>query len=66
VYDVVHDDLPQGSKLLAIGSVEVTERWHWELVAEGEGIHWPEIDEDLSARGFFVGPPAPGARARKS
>jgi hypothetical protein len=29
------------------------------LIAEGAGVHWPEIDEDLSARGFFVGTPAP-------
>lgn len=21
---------------------------HWELLGEGEGIHWPDIDEDIS------------------
>jgi hypothetical protein len=20
---------------------------HWELLGEGEGIHWPDIDEDI-------------------
>ena len=25
----------------------------------GYGIHWPEIDEDLSARGMLEGAPAP-------
>ena len=42
------------------------QRAHWELIAEGEGVHWPEIDEDLSARGFFVGTPAPRPGARRS
>jgi Protein of unknown function (DUF2442) len=42
------------------------QRARWELIAQGEGVHWPEIDEDLSARGFFVGTPAPRPRARSS
>jgi hypothetical protein len=42
------------------------QRSHWELIGNGEGVHWPEIDEDLSARGFFVGTPAPRPRARSS
>ena len=37
------------------------QRAHWELCAGGEGIHWPEIDEDLSAEGLPRGAPAPGA-----
>ena len=24
------------------------ERGHWELIGRGVGIHWPDIDEDLS------------------
>jgi hypothetical protein len=42
------------------------QRARWELVGDGEGVRWPEIDEDLSARGFFVGAPAPRPRARSS
>lgn len=42
------------------------QRARWELMAEGEGVQWPEIDEDLSARGFFVGTPAPRPGARKA
>jgi hypothetical protein len=42
------------------------QRSRWELIGEGEGVHWPEIDEDLSARGFFVGTPAPHPKARSS
>ena len=40
------------------------QRTRWELVGDGEGVGWPEIDEDLSARGFFEG--EPGAWARSS
>ena len=40
------------------------QRQKWELLGDGEGIHWPEIDEDLSAVGLLRGTPAPGvARA---
>jgi hypothetical protein len=27
------------------------QRANWELAAAGHGIHWPEIDEDLSVAG---------------
>lgn len=27
----------------------------WELLGEGEGIHWPQLDEDLSVRGLLIG-----------
>ena len=25
---------------------------HWELIGEGVGIEWPDLDEDLSLKGF--------------
>ena len=28
---------------------------NFELLAEGEGIHWPDIDEDLSVAGLLRG-----------
>lgn len=31
------------------------ERDHWELIGEGEGIHWPDLDEDLSIEGILAG-----------
>jgi hypothetical protein len=31
------------------------QRDNWELLGDGEGIHWPEIDEDLSVKGLLVG-----------
>jgi len=37
------------------------QRGNWELIGAGYGIHWPEIDEDLSTAGLLRGAPAPGA-----
>lgn len=34
------------------------QRARWELIGDGEGMHWPEIDEDLSVRGMLEGIPA--------
>lgn len=36
-------------------------RNHWELLGDGEGIHWPEADEDLSVEGLLAGSRARGA-----
>ncbi|MBE3133020.1 MAG: DUF2442 domain-containing protein [Acidobacteria bacterium] len=30
-------------------------RRNWQLLGDGEGIHWPEADEDLSVDGFLAG-----------
>ncbi len=35
-----------------------TERQHYELIGEGEGIHWPELDEDISVEGLLAGRPS--------
>jgi hypothetical protein len=34
------------------------ERGTWVLTGGGEGIHWPDVDEDLSVRGLLNGKPA--------
>ena len=34
------------------------QRNNFEILGSGEGVHWPEIDEDLSARGMLQGVPA--------
>jgi Protein of unknown function (DUF2442) len=36
------------------------ERSNYELLGGGIGIHWPDIDEDLSVEGLFRGVRAPG------
>src|SRR5262245_54827597 len=40
------------------------QRGHWRLVGEGQGIHWPDVDEDLSIRGLLLGTAGPGAPRR--
>ena len=29
------------------------QRGKWRFIAKGEGIHWPEIDEDISVAGLL-------------
>jgi uncharacterized protein DUF2442 len=31
------------------------ERANWRFIGEGEGIHWPDLDEDLSTEGLLAG-----------
>lgn len=31
------------------------ERRHWRLIGHGEGIHWPELDEDVSVENILYG-----------
>jgi hypothetical protein len=35
------------------------QRNNWKVAGAGYGIHWPEIDEDLSTEGLLRGAPAP-------
>ena len=39
------------------------QRAQWEKAGGGYGIHWPEIDEDLSTEGLLRGAPAPAQAA---
>lgn len=39
------------------------ERNHWRLIADGEGIHWPDLDEDLSVEGVILGRPSGESQA---
>lgn len=34
------------------------ERGHWRLIGAGEGIHWPELDEDVSVENLVLGQPS--------
>ena len=35
------------------------QRRNWEIAGGGYGIHWPDVDEDLSTEGLLRGAPAP-------
>ncbi len=34
------------------------QRANYEIIGDGQGIHWPDIDEDISAEGMLYGVPA--------
>jgi|SRR5208282_446042 len=34
------------------------ERNRWRLIGDGEGIHWPDLDEDLSVENLLLGRPS--------
>jgi hypothetical protein len=40
------------------------QRANWVLIGDGYGIHWPDVDEDISADGMLRGGPAPRPRAQ--
>ena len=42
------------------------QRANYEIIGDGQSIHWPEIDEDLSAEGMLHGIPAPNPPVGKN
>ena len=34
------------------------ERSDWRLIGRGEGIHWPQLDDDISVEGLIAGKPS--------
>ena len=34
------------------------ERERWELIGKGQGIHWPDLDEDINVEGLIAGRPS--------
>ena len=39
------------------------ERRNWRVIGGGEGIHWPDLDEDLSVEGILAGRPSAEGQA---
>jgi len=35
------------------------QRENFEIIGDGYGVHWPDVDEDLSVEGMLHGVPAP-------
>ena len=72
VKDVAIDDITLSVSLMDGRVITVPLAWYprlhdatpaqrrsWEIAGAGYGIHWPEIDEDLSTEGLLRGAPAP-------
>ncbi len=64
--DVISVDLIDGRTItvplvwyprLLNGTIE--QRTKWEICGGGYGIHWEDLDEDLSTEGMLRGAPAP-------
>jgi hypothetical protein len=34
------------------------ERKNWRLIGKGQGIHWPDLDEDISIENIVLGQPS--------
>lgn len=43
-------------------NASANQRKNWKIGGGGYGIHWPDIDEDLSTEGLLRGAPAPSAK----
>jgi len=41
------------------------QRAKFEILPGGEGIHWPDVDEDLSTEGLLAGIPAPKGKVTR-
>jgi Protein of unknown function (DUF2442) len=42
------------------------QRQRFEIIGSGVGVHWPDIDEDISARGLLQGIPASPLKPAKA
>jgi hypothetical protein len=38
------------------------QRQRYEIIGSGQGVHWPDVDEDISAAGMLSGAPARPAK----
>jgi hypothetical protein len=38
-----------------LASATPSQRDHYELMGDGSGIHWPDVDEDISVVGLLLG-----------
>jgi len=41
-----------------LSNATAAQRQQFEIIGSGEGVRWPDIDEDISARGMLQGMPA--------
>lgn len=64
--DTVSVDLADGRTITAplawfprLLDATPAQRANWRPCGAGFGIHWPDIDEDLSTQGLLAGAPAP-------
>ena len=42
---------------------QLKERQNWRLIGDGQGIHWPDLDEDISLENLLLGRPSGESQA---
>ena len=60
--DELYIELADGRKIMIplvwfprLNKASQSARERWELLGDGEGIHWPEVDEDISVGNLLLG-----------
>ena len=41
-----------------LAEATAAQRSHYEILGNGAGVRWPDVDEDISAEGMLTGSPA--------
>jgi hypothetical protein len=41
-----------------LAAASPAQRARCEIIGDGQGVHWPDVDEDISAEGMLAGTPA--------
>jgi hypothetical protein len=72
-YDTISVDLMDGRTITVplafyprLLHASPEQRANWEVCGGGYGIHWPDVDEDLSTEGLLRGAPAPRSQFKKA
>ena len=47
-----------------LSDATAAQRANWQLIGDGHGVHWPDVDEDISAEGMLSGIPAHRPQSR--
>jgi Protein of unknown function (DUF2442) len=47
-----------------LSNATAEQRQHFEIIGIGQGVHRPDIDEDISAIGMLTGTPAPPSQQK--
>ena len=62
--DTLSADLSDGRTIVPLAwyprlmNASVEERNNWRFIASGEGIHWTQLDEDISIKNLILGQPS--------
>ena len=63
--DLIEADLVDGRTITVplvwswrLSEATPEQRANYEIIGDGIGVHWPDVDEDISAQGMLTGFPA--------